>query len=287
MGAAGGSGATSAAGGSGATTGAGGSNGTAGAGGGSPGGGSECALGCEQLGGTCGEQGCVVEVETLVTSLQESSYLLGGQAIDLASADAKLYPAGTALPSFTVLASDGPCAAVTYAGPPPNPPSFDVGTVTAGGPMLPSTVLTAPKYHQSLPDAPNIFAPGDTMTVTVSGGADFPGFTAEAVAPEELEMVVPDIVVSQPLTITWSPATPPEYVTIFTSAKGILCHPDKPGSVEIAPALLAQLDSPASVSHAAVTGVRLVSVEASVGSPGQAARVTITKSRSFDVGYGP
>lgn len=105
------------------------------------------------------------------------------------------------------------------------------GTLTVAGPSF-EAVSQAETQANCYPQLPLLdYAPGETLTLSGSGGPVFPAFEAHVVAPEVLaDVVFPDeIVAGEPLTVTWSPGSAKEINLLVTGDPLIMCH-DLPDS---------------------------------------------------------
>jgi hypothetical protein len=87
----------------------------------------------------------------------------------------------------------------------------DIGVVTVSGGLAGSNVLrrspTSNCYSSSLPKSALPFAGGETLSVSTTGGSDFPAASTSLTAPIVPELTaLPKLVVGAPLSLSWSGA---------------------------------------------------------------------------------
>lgn len=279
-------------GGSGGTGGSqGGSGGTAGMGGvggagGGTGGATICLPTCGIVGGECMNDTCIFTKNTLVTAVTEQTFSGPGGQSSGASANLSYILAGMGAAPATLLGASGPCNVLKFQQG-STPPPFNVGVATIEGPNFPSTMLSPPDYLYSTM-SPSVYAPGDVLTVTITGGPDFPAFSAQATAPEELNVTLGPVKASEPYVVSWSPGAPPTLVTLSvgTGDAVIYCSPVAPDSLEIPVSLLSLLDPPVAGSNASIVAARYATAVESVSSTQQSVMV-IPKVLIAQTTYGP
>jgi hypothetical protein len=270
----------------GAGSGNGGSSGGAGGGGGDP-----EAL-CNEVCGPDACQGavCTVGLGLSIGLLETPMFLPDGTTVNSTYAFACRRPPYSIVVEKVV--TDGDCRYIKTSGGFPNPVPFDAGSITIGTVAVGTLTLPPadPGPCQTLQQpAENTFSAGDVITFDIGGGADVPAVSAAVIAPEDITLSVPPIQAGEPLFISWSPAPPPDGVTLIGPGPdfaAISCIPTLPGGVTVSATLTALLGSTA--GNATVTAGRTSYFATDFGGAGVFTSMGVTTADTIlDVPYSP
>jgi hypothetical protein len=137
----------------------------------------------------------------------------------------------------------------------------DAGTVTVHGGVVDPLVLTPSAtttgcYNSNVGyTVPQLFADGAPLSISGSGGLDFPAFSMQVTAPPLIQVTTGSIQRGAPLEVRWTGSDPGEKMSISvvtfnaTSSSSIDCFVDDTNSYTIPASLTALLEPSASSSY--------------------------------------
>lgn len=205
---------------------------------------------CEQMcpTGTCNGDICTTKADIHITAGQNHIVDAGGTPGTIRKVLAVLQGAHSM--KFTALATDGPCVLVVSEGigafVMDSVPSIGTATATTdtdGKVTLTSNVNDGGLSHQYSPAG--TFTAGESVLVEATGGTDMSAFSLSSTAPIPFLSVTSPATASvgQPLTVSWDPPDPVDYVALVGPWGKAMCKPgDATGQFTIPTSILGAID---------------------------------------------
>lgn len=250
--------------------------------------GGDAAKVCEVLcvAGTCVGNQCVVGAQLAATAVASASQYFDNPPMPYGGAS--MCEIGPMTVQYDVVATSGPCSMVkeTYLlGANMNLP-FDAGTVTYSSPLAGDVELPVVNDCRKL-ELPYdvVFTPGSLSAMTVTGGADYPAFAIDAVAPNDFTIEVTPLLAGAPVTVTWTTALPTDFVMIGSVDRVALCKPDSPGEVTVSAGMMALLLQGETTAFAGV--YRYASTGADIPGAAHPVRMYFIRSHGRALKLGP